>query len=263
MLLAAQLTEVARRKADAERVAAEARIEMERAIQTASLTREQAVREAEITQARALEIAEQERAIQIAAKSQEENEALAQATEAKAQMVKAEEELSTLRQVSEAERRKQLALLAAVQEAEAQATRVRIVSESDKVAAKARGIIKREEAETLRFVKQAEADGEAARIAAENQRSPELVSMELEKARLAAMPVIVAEMVKPAEKIKGISINTINGLMRGSEGGDRPGSPVNQTVDAILDLAVSMPAMKKLGEAVGVNLEGILPAEKK
>lgn len=260
MLLATQLTEVARRKAEAERVAAEARIEMERAIQTASLTREQAIREAEIAQARALEIAEQERAIHIAAKSQEESRALAEATEAKAQMVKAEEELSTLRQITDAERRKQLAMLAAVQEAEAQATRVRIISESDKIAAKARGLIRREEAETLRVVKQAEADGEAARIAAENQRSPELVTMELEKARLAAMPGIVAELVKPAEKIKGISINNINGLSRGGEG---HASPVNQTVDAILDLAVSVPAMKKLGEAVGLNLEGIAPAEAK
>ena len=67
-LLAAQLTEIARKKADAERAAAEARIEMERAIQSASLTREQAIRQAEIAQASALEIAEQERSILIAAK---------------------------------------------------------------------------------------------------------------------------------------------------------------------------------------------------
>ena len=45
------------------------RIEMERAIQSASLTREQAIRQAEIAQASALEIAEQERSILIAAKN--------------------------------------------------------------------------------------------------------------------------------------------------------------------------------------------------
>ncbi|HSF64305.1 MAG TPA: flotillin domain-containing protein [Paracoccaceae bacterium] len=263
LLLAQQLAEVARRKAEAERSAAEARIEMERAIQTASLSREQAIREAEIAQARTLDMAEQDRTIQIAAKSQEESRARAEATDARAAVVKAEEDLSTLRQMAEAERRKQLALLAAVQEAEAQAARVRITAESDQLAARARGVIRREEAETLRIQKKAEAEGEAARIAAENGRSPELVAMELEKARLAALPAIMAEVVKPAEKIRGISINHISGLGRGDGGEARPASPVDQTVDAILDMAVSLPTMKKLGDAVGMNLEGLLPEDRR
>jgi uncharacterized membrane protein YqiK len=261
LLLAQQLTEVARRKAEAERAAAEARIEMERAIQAASLTRELAIREAEIAQSGALEIAEQDRAIQVAAKSQEESRAKVEATEARAAVVQAEENLSTLRQLAEADRRKQLALMAAEQEAEAQLKRVRITTESDRIAATTRGQIRREEAETLRVQKQAEADGEAARIAAENQRSAELLTFEMEKARLAALPQIVAELVRPAEKITGISINHVTGLGRG-DGGDRPASPVDQTVDAILDMAVSLPAMKRLGETVGMNLEGLVPGGK-
>lgn len=261
LLLAQQLTEVARRKAEAETAAAEARITMERAIQTASLAREQVIREAEILQARALDIAEQDRSIHIAAKSREESQARAEATEAKAAIVRAEEELSTLRQLAEAERRKQLALLAAQQDAEAQATRVKITSESDQIAAKTRGLIKREEAETLRLLKQAEADGEAARIKAENTRSPELAAMELEKARLTALPAIIGEMVKPAEKIKGISINHITGLGRAGDGAERSTSPVDHTVNAILDMAVTLPTMRKLGDAVGLNLEKLLPEE--
>jgi Uncharacterized protein conserved in bacteria len=261
LLLAQQLAEVARRKAEAEAAAAEARIEMERTIQTAALAREQVIREAEILQARALEIAEQDRAIEIAAKSREESQAKAEATEARAAIIKAEEELSTLRQLAEAERRKQLALLAAQQDAEAQAARVKITSESDQIAAKTRGLIKREEAETLRILKQAEADGEAARIKAENSRSPELAAMELEKARLAALPAIIGEMVKPAEKIKGISINHITGLGRAGDGGERPASPVDHTVNAILDMAVTLPTMKKLGDAVGLNLEKLIPED--
>ncbi|MCK8780027.1 SPFH domain-containing protein [Rhizobium sp. NTR19] len=261
LLLAQQLAEVARRKAEAEAAAAEARIEMERTIQTAALAREQVIREAEILQARALEIAEQDRAIEIAAKSREESQAKAEATEARAAIIKAEEELSTLRQLAEAERRKQLALLAAQQEAEAQAARVKITAESDQIAAKTRGLIKREEAETLRILKQAEADGEAARIKAENSRSPELAAMELEKARLAALPSIIGEMVKPAEKIKGISINHITGLGRAADGGERPASPVDHTVNAILDMAVTLPTMKKLGDAVGLNLEKLIPED--
>ncbi|MBS0123793.1 flotillin family protein [Thetidibacter halocola] len=256
-LLAQQLTEVARRKAEAERNAAEARIEMERAIQAASISREQAIREAEITQSRTLEIAEQDRTILTAAKSQEESRAKAEATEARQVLVMAEEALATMRQLAEADRRKQLALVAAEQDAEATALRVRASAESDKVAALARSEIRRGEAETLRIFKEAEADGEAARIRAENTRSTELAAMEMERQRLAALPAIVAELVKPAEKIKGISINHVTGLGRDGSRAAGPSSPVDQTVDAILDMAVSLPAMKRLGEVMGVNLDAL------
>jgi uncharacterized membrane protein YqiK len=234
---------------------------MERAIQSASLVREQSIREAEIAQARALDMAEQDRVISVAGKSQEESRARAEATVAKSQVVKAEEDLTTQRQLAEADRRKQLTLLATEQDAEAQALRVRITSESDKVAARTRGLIKREEAATLQVLRETEAAGEAARIGAENTRSAELLCFEMEKARLAAMPAIISEMVKPAEKIKGISINHITGLGRG-DGGERPASPVDQTVNAILDMAISLPTMKKMGEAVGLNLDTLLPPEK-
>jgi uncharacterized membrane protein YqiK len=256
MLLAAQLTEVARRKAEAEREAAQARIRMEQDIQAANIARDLAVKEAEIAQLRALEIAEQEKQIQTAAKSQENSKAQAGATSARAAVVKAEEELQTLRQMADAERRKKIALVAAEQQAEAEAARIRISSESDQIAAKTRGIIKREEAETLRITKQAEADGAAALIAAENGRSDATLTLELEKLRLAAMPEIVGQMVKPVEKIKGISINHVTGLDRGGERSG--GSAMGQTMDAILDMAVTLPAMKKIGDSIGVNMDGIV-----
>ena len=258
MLLAAQLTEVASRKADAEREAAQARIRMEQEIQAANIARDLAVKEAEIAQLRALDIAEQEKQIQTASKSQENSKAQASATSARAAVIKAEEELQTLRQMADAERRKKVALVSAEQQAESEAARIRISSESDKVAAKARGVIKREEAETLRIMKQAEADAAAAMIAAENGRSEANVALELEKTRLAAMPEIVGQMVKPVEKIKGISINHVSGLNRGEGGGS---SAVGQTMDAIMDMAVSLPAMKKLGESIGVNLDTSQPSE--
>jgi len=258
MLLAAQLTEVASRKADAEREAAQARIRMEQEIQAANIARDLAVKEAEIAQLRALDIAEQEKQIQTASKSQENSKAQASATSARAAVIKAEEELQTLRQMADAERRKKIALVSAEQQAESEAARIRISSESDKVAAKARGVIKREEAETLRIMKQAEADAAAAMIAAENGRSEANVALELEKTRLAAMPEIVGQMVKPVEKIKGISINHVSGLNRGEGGGS---SAVGQTMDAIMDMAVSLPAMKKLGESIGVNLDTSQPSE--
>ncbi len=252
MLMAAQLTEIARKKADAEREAVQARIQMEREIQSASLAREMAIREAEIAQARALQIAEQDKDISLAEKSREGSKAEAEAKAARAAVVKAEEDLATLKQLADADRRRQVALMAAEQQAEEEATRVRITSESDKVAAKARGIIEREKAETLKIKALAEAEGETARIKAENSRSEASAALELEKTRLAAMPGIISEMVKPAEKISGISINHVSGL--GGNGTGTP-SPMDQTVSSILDLAVGLPVMKKIGDAIGVNLE--------
>jgi len=80
--------------------------------------------------------------------------------------------------------------------------------------------------------------------------------MELEKSRLEALPKIVSEMVKPAEKIKSININHLSGFgdRSGGEGsGEKP--VVNQALDSIMDMAVQLPAMKKIGEQVGVSLD--------
>lgn len=265
-LMAAQLAEVARRKAQAEQEAAHARIAMEQEIQSADIKRELAIREAEIAQDRTLKIAEQERQIQISAKSQEESRARAEADTARAEAVKAEEAIQTARQMAEAERRKAVALLAAQQDAETAATRARIAAESDKMTAKDRTAAKREEAEAMKVLKLAEVEAEAARIKAENARSDALAALELEKLRLGAMPEIVAQMVKPAEKIDSITIHQVNGLGQRSgtvsDSGER-NSPMTQIVDSILDLAVSAPAMNQLGEMIGEHVAKVEKPKKK
>jgi len=258
-LLAAQLTEVARSKAEAEREAARARIMMEQDIQAASIARELQVREAEIAQGRALEMAEQDKVIQIAAKSQEESKARAEATAARNALVKAEEDIRTLKERAEAARRKDLAVMAAEQDAEANARRARITAEADQEVAKVKGVIRREEAASMKVYRLAEAEAEAAKIKAENSRSEAAMALEAERMRLDKMPAILAEAVKPAEKIKGININHVSGLGHG--GGD--GSATGQAMASILDLAVSLPTMKKIGDQMGINLDGVLPTEKK
>jgi uncharacterized membrane protein YqiK len=259
-LMASQLAEIAMRKADSERSAAQSRIRMEQDIAAADIAKEQFLREAEIAQMLALEIAEQERAISFAAKSQEQSRAHAEADSARVEAVKAAEAVQTARQMAEAERRKALALVSAQEQAEAAAESARITSASDKATAAEKTAAKREEAEALKAMRLAETEANLAQIEAENARSDAQVAMQLELARLKAMPQILAEMVKPAEKISGISINHVTGLGRG--GSEAVGSPVNQTVDAILDMAVSLPAMKKLGDVVGVNLDTALAAGK-
>ncbi|MDX5383040.1 MAG: flotillin [Rhodobacterales bacterium] len=254
-LMAAQLAEVAQRKADSERTAAQARIRMEQDIQSADIAREQAIREAEIAQSRALEDAESARQVQLAARSQEESRAQAQADAARAEAVTAAEAVQTARAMAEAERRRALALIMAQEQAEAAAKRAEIAAASDKATAADKAEARRAEAEATKAVELAKVEAERARIEAENARSEAIIAMELEKARLEAMPRILAEMVRPAEKITGISINQLNGMgaQRG-EGAERAVSPVNATVDAIMDMAVQLPSLQKLGDQISANL---------
>ena len=95
----------------------------------------------------------------------------------------------------------------------------------------------------------AEAEGRQAIVDAENAITAEIVGMKVDLARLEAMPAIVAEMVKPAEKIDSIKIHSIGGagLGGGALGGttaNEGGKPVvNQALDSILGMAVQLPAL--------------------
>ena len=64
-----------------------------------------------------------------------------------------------------------------------------------------------------------EAEGRQAVVAAENAMNERVVAMKVELARLETLPPLVAEMVKPAEKIDSIRINRISGFGSGSAGG--------------------------------------------
>jgi uncharacterized membrane protein YqiK len=288
-LKAAQLAEVAKRKADGEREAAHARIEMEEKIRTADIAREQTVRAAEITRDRELkaaeianelnvEVANQDRQIALAKKSQETNKARALADLTMADAVKASEQISTVKRLSEAERRKELALMEAVQKAEIAGTHMRIQAKAEQETAGAKAAAALElakgdaAAQNVRSAAKktemiAEADGKRALNEAENTISDRLVVLRMNRNRLEALPKIVAEMVKPAEKIESIKIHHVTGLgarpsAGGSDGsGDGAGSGggksvINQAIDSILDMAVQMPALKKIGEEIGFTVDG-------
>ena len=74
------------------------------------------------------------------------------------------------------------------------------------------------------------------------------------------LPAIVSEMMKPAEKIESIRIHQITGFggapgtaNAGTEGGgSKP--PVNQVMDSILGMALQLPALKSIGDSIGVDL---------
>jgi flotillin len=292
VLRAAQEAEIARRREDSESEKERARIKREeeihaaeiaraRAIEAAEITKEREIETAEIERARVIdqaritkereiEVANQERQIVIAQKSEEESRARASADTARAEATKAAEAIETARAVAEAERTKQIALIEAAREAERKATELRLAAQAERDAANDRAAARREEArgeadavtiqaEAKKQDLLAEAEGRRALAEAENALSAAIVAMRVDLARLEAMPGIVAEMVKPAEKIDSIRIHQVTGLGGGAGGGngsaagDKP--VVNQALDSIMGMAVQLPAMKKLGEELGLSLE--------
>ena len=270
-LQAAQQAEIAQRREDSARATEGARIAREQAIRAADIARERAVRQAEIERDRELEVADQERQIIIATKSEEESRARASADTARAEATKASEAIETARAVAQADRAKAIALIEAAREAERAATGVRTQAQAERDAAQDRAEARREEAradadaltiraEAKRADLLAEAEGRRAIVEAENAIAPAIVGMKVDMARLEALPGIVAEMVRPAEKIESIRIHQVTGMGGAGAGAGDGKPPVNQALDSIMGMAVQLPALKRLGEELGVSMEGGLTA---
>jgi flotillin len=270
-LKAQQLAEVAKQKADSEQISAQARIKMEQEIRTSDIAREHAIREAEIIHERDVALANQDREISLAAKSEEQSKAKASADLAKAEGVKATETIATARELAEAERRKEVALIVAQQEGTVRGNQLRMAAAAEKDATKDRAEAKREQAkadadssEILAAANKhklvAEAEGQEAMAKAANAYSEDAIAMKIDLARIEALPKVVSEMVKPAEKIDSIKIHHVsgighnNGLGQGGDGTSGDKSAINQAVDSILDMAVQLPALKKIGDELGISV---------
>ncbi|EEE36690.1 band 7 protein [Rhodobacteraceae bacterium KLH11] len=268
-LRVAQEAEIAARTEDSVRETERARIAREEAIRAAEIERERKIRDAEIAKEREIEVAEQERQIIIAQKSEEESRARASADLARAEATKATEAVATAREVAEAERQKQIVLIEATREAERQATAIRLAAQAEKEAAADRAEARREEAqadadalniraEAKKNDMLAEAEGKRAIVEADNALSSAQIRMKVDLARIETMPSIISEMVKPAEKIDSIKIHQVGGIGAGAPGGSAAGGDkpvVNQALDSIMGMAVQMPALKKLGEELGLSME--------
>ena len=89
--------------------------------------------------------------------------------------------------------------------------------------------------------------------------------MKLEQYRLDRLPEIVSQMMKPAEKIDSIRIHQINGF------GGTPGTitgngdaaqkaPINQVMDSILAMALQLPALRSIGDSIGLDFSSAVGA---
>jgi flotillin len=242
----------------------EARIERERQTRATEVAKQSALRKLEVESQLGLEMKKVDSAIQLAAKHVEEAKSRAQAELARTEVVLAEEHVQTERDRAVADRSHEIALKrvneqGAVEQAKAE-TEAGVLLR--RIRAEAEAVRTKAEAERLRLLAQSE--GERAVIEAENSQTDALIRMKLEQYRLDRLPEIVSQMMKPAEKIDSIRIHQLNGFGGGasaSGGGNGDGgqkTPINQVMDSILGMALQLPALRSIGDSIGLDFSSAI-----
>jgi flotillin len=268
---------IAEKQAAAGQIQETARITADLAVQQQKIESERLAVTLAIAKKRDVEIADQERAITIANKSKEQSEAEAKALDAKALATKAEEGVATARQVAIAERDRLIAVIAAKQQAEQEATKVTVAAAAERTASE-------DKAEALRVETQAEADATRMRaeakaaeykVEAEGQRlvnearnmlSPAVIEFEITKERLRIVPLALAEAVRPLEKISDVRIVDMGGRggpLAGANGAHaaagHSASPSDALLSALLQYRANAPVIDELLAQAG--FKGANPVE--
>jgi uncharacterized membrane protein YqiK len=261
-------------KIEAERQVSQKRIEAEREIRSAEIEKNLAVQTREIElerktevqradQRKQVEIARQDTQIAIANKSREQSEADAAANLARAEVAKAEEGVTTSRQVAVAERDKAIQLIEASKEAEQNAIAVTVAANAEKNAALDRAEAITIEAKAKQAAALAEAEGKRAINEALNTLSAAQIDLQVRTQLLQQLPLIIQQAVKPMEKIDSIRIFQVNGMpgAPGAEGGGPGGANgatfPEQVMNSALQYQIAKPIVDAVMKDAGLNNEGI------
>ena len=232
----------------AERQIQESEIEREQAVRSRKVEAEREVRIKEIEQQQVTEIANQTKSIAIAAKSEQQSQAEAKANDALAEAVRAQQNVETTRQTAEADRAKQVALIAAAQDAETKAVELTVRAKAEKEAA---------ELQAAAIVELAEA--QRALNDAINVLSNEQTSLKFKLALLQSLPAVIEKSVEPMKSIEGIKIIQVDGLNRGGAAGEVTTGTVNggnlaeQALSAALAYRTQAPLIDSLLNEIGIS----------
>ena len=246
-------------KIDAERLIQEAEVEKNRAIRQRQIEADREVQVAKIDQEKRTTLADQDKLISIAEKSKAQSEAERQANEARALAARAEEQVKTAREVAVAEREKQIALVAAEQDAQQQAIGITVAAEAEKEAADNQAAAVKIKAEAQQVQYQVDAKGIEMRNAALNTLAAEQIAMQIKMKLLEALPGIITASVKPMERIDSIKVVQVDGLNRGhAEGGATQaaagsGNLAEQAVSAALAYRAQQPILDAVLNEIGMK----------
>lgn len=261
----AQQEHLAKLEADAESRSSQARAEAQRASETIRIQQEQKTKAALIASDEALRKAEMHALLELEEAKIANDTKLAQARiaeaktkadeeEARAQVILAAESVQSQKERAVTQREREIAKLKQERDIELEDARVKSDVSTLLAKAQADASARTATANAEKAAMEAEAAGRAALNSAENTLSDALIRMRLEERKLEKMPEIMTQMMKPVEKIDSIRINQIGGAGAGS-GGDGVDSAFGAAMDQILGMAVRLPAMKQMGEEIGMDFD--------
>lgn len=246
---------------DAAKLASETtRLDSEKRLKVRQVESDETLRKAEMAAIRTLEEEKIENGILISQKKAAEAEALAEEEKARAQVILASENVQAQKERAIAEREREIASLKQQKELELESARVKRDVETLLEKAKADATAKTKASEAERVSMEAEAAGRAALNQAENTLGDAVIRMRLEERKLDRLPEIMTQMMKPVEKIDSIKINQISGAggVGGSGTSDGVDGAFGAAMDQILGMAVRLPAMKQMGEEIGLDFDSNL-----
>lgn len=254
----------------AERNVEEERIARDLLLKEKDVLKESAIEIAEIKRQKSISLSDQERTIAIADKSKEQSIAEAEANKARVSAIKAEEQVTTARQVEVAERQKAIELIEARKKTERDAIGIISQAEARKNAANDQAetvrIISKGEADKIKIAAEAEAEAETARAEgakkryavdaagtraiheAENILDPNVIAMRIKMAVIEHLPEIIRESVKPMEAIEGIKILQVEGLNPRTVTCPAEGDATTRTETSLADQLVNS-ALRYRGQA--------------
>jgi flotillin len=263
----AQQEHLTKLEAESESRAAQARVEALQASETMRIQQEQeteaakvisdeALRKVEMRALLELEEAKIANDIKLAQSRAKEAEAKAEEEEARAQVILAAENVQAQKERAVTNREKEIAKLKQERDIELEDARVKSDVSTLLARAQADASARTAMANAEKSAMESEAAGRAALNTAENTLSDAVIRMRLEERKLDKMPEIMTQMMKPVEKIDSIRINQIGGSGGGvSSGGDGVDSAFGAAMDQILGMAVRLPAMKQMGEEIGMDFD--------
>lgn len=247
--------EIGRARENAQLEVEQARLQREREVSSSEIEREQVLARARLRSQLALELQRVEQAIELSRQQQQEALAAIDGEQARTQLLLAQEAGLTQREQVVAERQRVLALARVEQEAQTDALKLRTETGRQLALAQAQAEVTRLRAAAEQARLAAEAEGHAARIAADNTQSADLMRLRLELARLEALPALAEKLARPLEKVESIRVHHLSGVGGAGHGGGGAGGPL----DAIYDMALNLPMLKKLGETLGADLDMSVP----
>jgi len=254
--------QVNQRRIEADRTIREAEIAKNLNLQSSQIEADRKTKVQQAMQHKEIEIANQDAKIAISTKSREQSEADAAANQALSEAVKAEELVKTAREVAVAERDKQIQLIDAAKGAEQQALTIRVAALAERDAAIHKAEATKLTADADKAAALARAEGERALNEALNMLSAAQIDLKVRLQLLEQLPKILAEAVKPMEKIESIRMFQVNGLSnlggqgQVTDGTAHPaqgGSLPDQVMNSALNYQIAKPLIDAIMQDAGLG----------